>query len=200
MTPEETTLAELAERVKARAVPPETFVRIGGGRLNPDTWLKRLDKAAERLEADIHAHGARTFTELLVVLEKWYCPECDGRASECPIADYLAKSKHWTQTEFCPLCFGRFAYTIPIVKDEKKTGERRVYVDSEPYILLSRSGDGFLMCRCECKPAREQYGRDCYESPTARQGICAVKRWHVEHAVMDRTYARWRMEPQNGNV
>jgi len=190
----DTTLAELTEQVKARAVPPSTFARVGGGRLDPDAWLKRLDKAAERLEAEIYQRNARTFTELMVVLEKSYCPKCDGRAAECPIADYLAKSKKWTQTEFCPLCFGRFAYTIPIIKDDKKTGERRVYVDSEPYILLSKSGKGFLMCRCECKPAKEQYGVDCYESPTARLGICAVKRWHVERVVMDKTYARWQRE------
>jgi len=199
MTTEDTTLAELAERVKARAVPPSTFSRLGGGRLDPDGWLKRLDKAAERLEADIHAHGARTFDELMVVLEKSYCPGCDGKAAECPIADYLAKSRGWNQTEWCPLCFGRFAYTVPIVKDEKKTGERRVYVDSEPYILLGRSGKTFLMCRCECKPAKEQYGVGCYESPTARLGVCAVKRWHVERAVMDNTYARWQSEARNGN-
>ena len=190
----ETTLAELAEKAKARAVPPSTFSRLGGGNLDPAEWLARLDKAAERLEADVHSRGARTFTELLVVLEKSYCPSCSGKASECPISDFVAKSKDWNQSEFCPLCFGRFAYTLPIVKDNQKTGERRVYVDSEPYILLGKSGKSFVMARCECKPAKEQYGATCEESPTARQGICAVKRWHIERAVMDATYARWQRE------
>jgi hypothetical protein len=194
-----TTLAELAEQVKARTVPPSTFARLGGGRLDPAAWLTRLDKAAERLEAEIHQRGARTFTELMVVLEKSYCQSCEGRAAECPIADYLAKSNHWHDTEWCPLCFGRFAYTIPILKDEKVAGQRRVYVESEPYLLLGKSGKGFLMCRCECKPAKEQYGQDCHESPTARQGLCAVKRWHVERAVMDKTYVRWQAEAVKGS-
>ena len=194
MTTEETTLTELAERVKARAVPPPTFARLGGGRLDPDAWLIRLNKAAERLEAEIRNRGPRTFTELLVILEKTYCSKCDGIAAECPIADYVAKSKAWHGSEFCPLCFGRFVGMIPTFKDNVKTGERAAYAESEPYILLGQHGDRFVMARCECKPAKAQYGDKCDESPTARQGLCAVRRWHVERAVQDKTYARWKTE------
>ena len=192
----DTTLSELAERVKARAVPPSTFTRIGGGRLDPDTWLARLNAAAETLEAEIHRRGPRDFAELLIVLEKSYCPKCEGQAAECPLADYLAKSKRWHDTEFCPRCFGRYVGTFPVVKDDKQVGDRRVYTDSEPFILLGKHGDRFVMARCECRPARETYGVKCPESPTLRDGLCAVKRWHVERAVMDATRTRWQREAQ----
>jgi hypothetical protein len=194
MTTEETTLAELSDRVKARAVPPSTFARAGGGRLDPAAWLVRLDKAAETLEADIHRRGPRDFTELMVVLEKSYCPECDGRAATCPLADFVAKSKRWAGSEFCPQCFGRFLGTFQVLdKDGKQTGERRMYVDSEPFILLGKRGDRFVVTRCECKAAESMYGvKDI--SPTLRDGLCAVRRWPVERAVMDKTYARWQRE------
>ena len=195
----DTTLAEIAEQVKARAVPPSTFARLGGGRLDPAVWLTRLDKAAETLEAEIRGRGPRDFTELLMILEKTYCPTCEGRASECPIADFAAKSKRWREAEFCPRCFGRFVGTFPVFKDNEKTGERRVYADSEPFILLGRHGDRFVVCRCECRPAVSLYGATCPESPTLRDGLCAVKRWHVERAVMDKTYAHWQSEARNGN-
>jgi hypothetical protein len=57
----------------------------------------------------------------------------------------------------------------------------------------------FIVCRCECKPAINLYGANCPESPTLRDGLCAVKRWRVERAVMDSTYARWQAEALNGN-
>ena len=193
LTEEETTLSELAERVKARAVPPVTFRRIGGG-IDADAWLKRLDKAAERLEADIHDRRPREFAELLVVLEKSYCPKCDGRAAECPISDWIAKNKNWHDSDFCPRCFGRFVGTFPVIKDNKQVGDRRVYADSEPFILLGRHGDRFIMARCDCRPAIDLYGQKCPESPTLRNGLCAVRRWHVERTVMTQTYARWKRE------
>jgi hypothetical protein len=195
MTTEETTLAELSDRVKARAVPPSTFARAGGGRLDPAAWLVRLDKAAETLEADIHRRGPRDFTELMVVLEKSYCPECDGRAATCPLADFVAKSKRWAGSEFCPACFGRFVGTVQVLdKDGKPAGERRIYADSEPFTLLGKRGDRFVVARCDCKPAVDRYGLKCPPSPTLRDGLCAVRRWPVERAVMDKTYARWKRE------
>lgn len=197
MTPEETTLAELAERVKARAVPPDTFARLGSGRLDPDAWLTRLNKAAENLEAEIHRRGPRNFTELLIVLEKSYCPSCDGRAASCPIAAFVVKSRRWRMSEFCPRCFGRFVGTFPVFKDGKQTGDRQVYADSEPFVLLGRMGDRFVVARCDCKAAVNLYGAKCPESPTLRDGLCAVRRWWAERAVQDTTYARWQAEARD---
>ena len=196
---DETTLAELSDRLKAKVVPPSTFARLGGGRLDPDAWLTRLDKAAETLEAEIHNRGPRNFTELLVVLEKAYCPKCDGRAAECPIADFVARSKkRWAGTEFCQRCFGRFVGTFPIVKDDKKIGDRRVYADSEPFYVLDQGGKFFFVARCDCAAALNMYGEKHQESAAGlKSGLCAVHRWRKEQQLMSATYARWQREAQH---
>ena len=72
-----------------------------------------------------------------------------------------------------------------------------MYADSEPFILLGRLGDRFVVARCDCKAAVNLYGVKCPESPTLRDGLCAVRRWPVERAVMDKTYARWQTEARN---
>ena len=58
----------------------DTFRPVSGA-LDPMAWLARLDKAAERLEDEINGRGARSFTEMLLVMEKTYCPGCDGVAA-----------------------------------------------------------------------------------------------------------------------
>jgi len=196
---DDTELAVTAERVRQRVGALPTFARMTGP-LDPEAWLVRLNAAAAKQEAEIRARGPKTFIELLMIAETKYCPGCDGRASTCRIAEYIKSRNKWRLSEFCPKCFGRFVGAIPIVKDNKPAGEQRVYIESEPYILMGKSGQSFVMARCDCKPAENQYGVKCEVSPTAADGLCAVRRWFAEHAVMDSARARWRREAQATNV
>ena len=177
----------------------DTFKNVAGA-LDPDAWLVRLNEAAAKQADKIRSAGPRNFTEMLIVREAEFCPGCDGKAATCRLAAWIATS-FWRRAEFCCKCFGRTAGMIPVVdKDGVKQGERPLYLDSEPYYVMASSGKSFGVARCDCKAAEVRYGSKMNVASAASGGLCAVRRWFAERAMMDTAISRWHREAETKNA
>jgi len=160
-----------------------------------DGILKRMNESAARQTAEIRKHGARDWTELLMILEVDACPNCDGKAATCKIAEFVNNHGYWRRSRFCPKCFGRFAGTAPTYdKDGNRIGEQSIYRDSEFFTQVSGDGAGFVVTRCDCAAARTQYGQKMPEAAAIDSSLCAVKQRLLEEATRQSTVKRWRQE------